>query len=49
MRSTQDLITELDEASSEHWLVVIAVGFKDSSVFVRANVTGVPPALPGWQ
>jgi hypothetical protein len=34
MRSTTDLIVELEEESKKHWVVVMAVGFEDSTIFV---------------
>jgi hypothetical protein len=33
-RNSQDLINELDAAASQFWVVAIAVGFEDHSVFV---------------
>jgi hypothetical protein len=37
MRSTPELIAELEEESSKHWYVTMAVAFENSTVFVKAN------------
>jgi hypothetical protein len=37
MRSTPDLIAELEDEAREHWHVVMAIGFETSTVFVRAK------------
>jgi hypothetical protein len=35
MRSTAELIAELDKEATQHWYVAIAIGFDHTSVFVR--------------
>jgi hypothetical protein len=36
-RSAQDLIAELEKEAKNHWIVVIAIDFKTSITFVRAE------------
>jgi hypothetical protein len=35
MRSTPELIAELEEEARDHWVVVMAIGFETSTVFLR--------------
>jgi hypothetical protein len=37
MRSTPDLIAELEDEATKHWVVMMAVGFEDSTIFVGAK------------
>jgi hypothetical protein len=37
MRSTPDLIAELEEEAKKHWVVVMAIDFESSIAFVRAE------------
>jgi hypothetical protein len=37
MRTSRDLIRELEEEGSRHWYAAIAVAFDTSSVFVRSD------------
>ena len=37
MRSTADLIAELDEETKKHYMSWIAVGFPESSVFIQSG------------
>jgi len=35
MRSTQDLLAELNEESTKHWVVMMVVAFEKSTIFVE--------------
>lgn len=35
MRNTPELIAELEDEARDHWLVVMAIGFETSTVFLR--------------
>lgn len=37
MRSTPDLIAELEDEARKHWYVTMVVGFETSTIFVRAT------------
>jgi hypothetical protein len=37
MRTTPDLIAELEEEAKKHWYVAMAVGFETSTIFVQAE------------
>jgi hypothetical protein len=37
MRGTPDLIAELEEEAKNHWIVVMAIDFETSIIFVRAE------------
>jgi hypothetical protein len=37
MRSTLDLIAELEEEAKSHWYVAMVVGFETSTIFIQAK------------
>jgi hypothetical protein len=37
MRSTKDLIVELDDEATKHWFVTMAIGFEHTTIFVAAS------------
>jgi hypothetical protein len=37
MRSTKDLIAELEDEAKNHWVVMLVVGFETSTIFVRSG------------
>lgn len=37
MRSTEDLISELEQESKAHFTCSIAIGFADTSIFIRST------------
>jgi homoaconitase/3-isopropylmalate dehydratase large subunit len=37
MRSTPDLIAELEDEARNHWYVAMVVGFENSTIFVQAK------------
>jgi hypothetical protein len=40
MRNTPDLIAELDDEATEHWHVLMVIGFEDSTIYVRPTDEG---------
>jgi hypothetical protein len=37
MRTTSELIAELEDEAKNHWVVMMIVGFKTSTIFVRSG------------
>jgi len=37
MRTTPDLIAELEQEAKEHWFVTMVIGFENSTIFVQAK------------
>jgi hypothetical protein len=37
MRTTPDLIAELEDEARKHWYVTMVIGFETSTIFVRAT------------